>query len=249
MDTRANAKTKPRMSVWPAVFDMLQSATGVVLALFLAVHMCLEASILISNDAMYFVARMFEAEPLLGKPYPILVSLIAIAILLLIAVHAFFAMRKIPASYKKIDHLQAHVKRYPHNDTRLWLFQVVSGFLLFFIVGVHLYQVIMHPADIGPFVSSDRVWSGGMWLLYLLLLLIAIPHAVIGVYRLAFKWGLLDAKQSRPRMTRAVWVVTTLFVTLSLFTLARYMSIGAGHADRVGERYRPAHLSQPPNED
>ena len=37
-------------------------------------HMFFVSSILISHDAFYYVARFFEGEFFLGKPYPILVS-------------------------------------------------------------------------------------------------------------------------------------------------------------------------------
>lgn len=246
MDSDADSKRLPRLNPWPALFDLLQGATGLALTLFLFVHLCLEASILISHDAMYFIARMFEGEPLFGEPYPILVSLIGIIVLGLIMLHALFAMRKIPASYQRYSRLHSHNARFPHKDTRLWMVQVVSGFLLFFLVAVHLFQVIMHPGDIGPYASSDRVWSGGMWPLYLLLLLIAIPHAVIGIYRLAVKWGMPAAdnpRRTRQRMRTLVWILTGIFVSLSLFTLARYMAIGIEHADRAGERYHP--IQQP----
>jgi len=59
---------------WPAWWDMAQGASGLVLVLFMWMHMFMVSSILLGKDAMYFVARMFEGEPLFGKPYPFLVS-------------------------------------------------------------------------------------------------------------------------------------------------------------------------------
>ena len=36
----------------------------------------------------------------------------------------------------------------------------ISGFALFFMASIHLYQMLMHPGLIGPYESADRVWSG-----------------------------------------------------------------------------------------
>jgi fumarate reductase subunit C len=44
-----------------------------------------------------------------------------------------------------------------HEDTTLWWLQSVTGFALFFFASVHLYQMLMHPGDIGPYESADRV--------------------------------------------------------------------------------------------
>ena len=49
-------------------------AGGVLLTLFVWVHMLFESSILLGKDAMYAVTRMFEGVPLFGKPHPELVS-------------------------------------------------------------------------------------------------------------------------------------------------------------------------------
>ena len=43
-------------------------------------HMLFVSSILLGEDAMYFVARLFEAEPIFGKPYPILVSGVLVSV-------------------------------------------------------------------------------------------------------------------------------------------------------------------------
>ena len=53
-----------------------------------------------------------------------------------------------------------------HEDTTLWWVQVVTGFALFFFASAHLYQMLMHPGDIGPYESADRVYSGRWWPLY-----------------------------------------------------------------------------------
>lgn len=231
----------------PAVMDMLQSVSGLILALFMWAHMFMVSSILLGNDAMYWVTKMFEGEPIFGKGYPILVSLFALFILSLIVLHAFLAMRKFPATHRQYRTLHKHLGGIRHTDSYLWYVQVITGFALFFLASVHLYQLIMHPADIGPFASSDRVWTGRMWPLYLVLLFVVELHGGIGLYRVLVKWGWFmgkDPKVGRKRLTIAKWLLTLFFLVLGLLTLAAYMKVGYEHQDRAGERYQPAAYSQ-----
>ena len=227
---------------WPAWFDMLQGVTGLILVLFMWTHMFMVSSILLGKDAMYFVTKMFEGEPIFGKPYPILVSLFAAFIFTLVVLHAFLAMRKFPSSYKEYRILNQHAINLRHPDTWLWYIQLVTGFLLFFLASIHLYQLMVNPSDIGPYASSDRVWSGNMWPLYLVLLFVVELHAGIGFYRLMVKWGVFlgrDPKKSRKRLQTIKWALTIFFLLLGLLTLSAYMKIGIEHADKVGERYQP----------
>src|SRR5690606_27210482 len=122
--------------------------------------------ILLGKDAMYKVTKLFEGEPLFGEPYPLLVSIAGIIVFLLIAMHAVLALRKFPASYRQYTTFRRHMGEIRHPDTTLWFVQVVTGFWLFFLASAHLFVVIAQPANIGPYESSDRVWSGNFWILY-----------------------------------------------------------------------------------
>lgn len=233
---------------WPAVWDMTQGITGLILVLFMWMHMFMVSSILLGKDAMYFVSRMFEGEPIFGKPYPMLVSSFALLIFIIVVVHAFLAMRKFPADYKQYKIFKKHRKDIRHPDTWLWWIQVITGFVLFFLVLVHLYQLMMHPSDIGPYASSDRIWTGRVWPLYLVLLFAVELHGGIGVYRLAVKWGWFlgkNPKQGRKRLKKLKWALTFFFILLGLMTLSAYMKIGIEHAEKAGERYTPTYLSAP----
>ena len=239
----ATVERAVRANRWSAYMDVVQGATGLFLVLFMWAHMFMVSSILLGKDVMYWVARMFEGEPILGKPYPILVSGFAVFILSLIIIHAFLALRRFPNSAAQYRTIHTHIGNLKHSDTTLWYVQVVTGFALFFMVSVHLYQLIMHPADIGPYASSDRVWSGMMWPLYLVMLCVAELHAGIGIYRLVVKWGLFvgdDPKCNRERLHVLKLRITVFFLALGLATLAAYMKIGYEHADRAGERYVPS---------
>lgn len=229
-----------------AWLDLIQGASGLFLVLFMWAHMFLVSSILLGKDAMYFVARLFEGEPLLGRPYPVLVSIIAVVVLAMLVVHAVAAIRRIPSGYAEYRRWRAHTAVFRHADTRLWMLQVVTGFVLMFLAAAHLYQMMLHPADIGPYASADRVWSERWWPLYLVLLIAVELHGGVGIYRLAVKWGWFadrHGRMNRAALRRAKWGLTAFFLVLGLATLGAYMKLGYEHRDRAGERYVPEHGS------
>jgi fumarate reductase subunit C len=136
-----------------------------------------------------------------------------------------------------------------HEDTTLWFWQVFTGFALFFLASVHLYIMLTRPDRIGPFESSDRVWSEHLWPLYILLLLAVELHGGIGLYRLAVKWGWFtgsDANATRHRLKMLKWAITVFFLVLGFATLAAYIKIGIEHQGHYGERYVPSHLQALP---
>ena len=243
---RSLSDSSRRKSRWPARMDLLQSFSGLVLALFLVAHMFFVSSILISQTFFYQVARFFEGEWLFGRSYPILVSLVAASITSLIIIHACLAMRKFPAGYQQYRAFAAHKNRLRHGDTSLWWLQVITGFALFFLTTIHLYDMISQPELIGPYESADRVWTGGMWPIYLMLLFAAELHGGIGLYRLAVKWGWFvgnDADAGRRRLRHIRHAFSAFFITLGLVTLLAYVDLGRSHADRAGQRYVPQDIS------
>lgn len=237
-----------RLDRMPAWVDVVQSASGLALALFMWGHMLLVSSILLGKDAMYHVSRFFEGVYFFGRPYPQLVTAIAAAIFLLMIVHAVAAMRRMPSSYREYRAVFRHTRSLRHADTWLWLMQVATGLVLMFLAGVHLYTMMTHPADIGPYESADRFVSGRMWPLYLVLLFAVELHGGIGLYRLVLKWGLLprsaDPRAQRRRLARLEWAITGFFLVLGLLTFAAYMKIGIEHRDHAGERYVPVTLRE-----
>jgi fumarate reductase subunit C len=230
---------------WPAWLDIIQGVTGLALVLFMWAHMFMVSSILLGKDAFYFVARMFEGQYIFGRPYPLLVSFIVAAVFVIFVVHALIAIRHMPNSYREYRTFWQHSRSLRHPDTTLWLIQVITGLLLMFFASVHLYGMFTHPGDIGPYASSDRIVTGVMWPLYLLLLFAVELHAGIGIYRLALKWGWPSGKnprQTRRILSRAKWAISVFFIVLGLLTLLAYIKIGIEHREHVGERYLPAAL-------
>lgn len=238
-----NKNPSSHASAWPARLDLLQSLSGLFLALFMWGHMFFISSILLGKDVFWSVARMFEGYFIFGKAYPQLVSLIVAAVFAVIVLHALLAMRKFPANWRQYQICWTHMRGMRHADTTLWMAQLVTGFAMFFLASVHLYIMMTRPELIGPYASADRIWSGRFWPLYLVLLFMVEIHGVVGLYRLALKWGWFDGATpdiTRRRLTRAKWTITVFFLALGLASLAAYIKIGIEHKDNVGELYTPA---------
>jgi fumarate reductase subunit C len=239
---------KTRKSRWPARLDLIQSASGLFLGLFMWGHMAFVSSILISKDAMWWITKMFEGQFFFGRPYPAIVSGVVALVSVMFVLHAALAMRKFPANFREYRNFRGHRKMFRHEDTTLWWVQAVTGFALFFLASVHLYQMLVHPGNIGPYESADRVWSGRWWPLYLVLLFAVELHGGVGLYRLVVKWGWFegeDPKRTRALLKRFKWGITVFFLALGLTTLAAYMKIGYEHRNLVGERYVPTSLRVP----
>lgn len=237
----------PRKSRWPARLDLTQSITGLVLALFMWLHMAFVSSILLGKDAMWWVARMFEGSFIFGHGLPWLVSLLVAGIVTLLVVHAMLALRKFPTDFRQARTMREHVGQMKHGDTTLWWWQAITGFSLFFLAPPHLYVMLSRPDRIGPFESADRVWSDHFWPLYLVLLFAVELHAGIGLYRLAVKWGWFagpDPNATRRKLKTLKWALTVFLLVLGLATLGAYMRIGAEHAPRAGEPYVPSWVTK-----
>lgn len=240
---------KVKKSRLPARLDLLQSLTGLFLALFMWIHMLLVSSILLGKDAMYTVTKFFEGKYFFGEPYPILVSGAVAFVFIIFIAHAALAMRKFPINYRQYKAFRGHMHTMHHDDTTLWFVQAYTGFAMFFLGSVHLYIMMANPAEIGPYASADRVVSDWMWPLYILLLLAVEFHGGIGLYRLAVKWGWFEGKnprQTRINLRKLKWYLTIFFLTLGFLSLAAYIKIGLEHRDKVGEPYMPtSQYSQP----
>ncbi len=231
-------KKKSRM---PARLDFLQSGTGLILGLFMWVHMLLVGSIILGKGSFNFVAKNMELAFLsdTGQGFPIAVFFAVFVVFTLFIFHALLGVRKFPISWKQHRIFRDQMQMMNHSDTNLWYIQVVTGFIMFFAGSVHLYIMLTHP-DIDPYISADRVISGNMWPLYLFLLICVELHATIGLYRLCMKWGWFagkDARKSRKRLKTLKNRATIFFMTIGIIALLVFVGIGINHRDRAGERY------------
>lgn len=231
-----------KKSRMPAKLDYWQSATGLLLALFMWGHLFFTSTILISKDFMHTVTKMFEGSLFLEKENPYIVSVFVAFILVAFIIHAMLGMRKMPSTYRQYQIFKTHMGMMKHDDTSLWYAQVITGFSMFFLGSTHLFIMLTEPEKIGPFASGDALISGMMWPMMLILLFAVEVHGAIGLYRLSVKWGWFDGltpKETRKNLKKAMWVLMIFSTLLGLTTLGAYMKIGYDHRDNVGERYQP----------
>ena len=231
-----------RKSRWPARLDLIQSGTGLVLALFMWGHMFFVSTILLGSDVMWKVTKFFEGYFFFDRPYPVIVSFVVAGVIALIVVHAFLAVRKFPINFRQFTTFRGHMKMMRHEDTTLWFWQAVTGFALFFVAAPHVYIMLTHPDLIGPNESSYRVWTGNFWPLYIILLLAVELHGGIGLYRLAVKWGWFegaDPAATRKKLKVVKWALTVFFLVLGFATLAAYIKIGRDIERDPGMRFVP----------
>jgi fumarate reductase subunit C len=225
----------------PARLDFTQGLTGLILAIFIMGHILFESSILVSNEMMYRVTIMFEGYYFFGETYPGIITFLAAAISVIFIIHAAIALRKFPDNYRQHKVMKKHVSGMKHEDTSLWIIQLTSGFIMFFIGSVHLYIMMAEPSNIGPFASSFRVVHENMGPLYFLLLLSVVSHAFIGLYRLTMKWGFMEGKNtkvSRRRFKLLMRSMIIIYIVVGCLSLARYIEIGTNHDYTQTTKYK-----------
>jgi fumarate reductase subunit C len=237
-----NKTVDGRKSRLPAKLDYIQSATGLILGLFMWGHMLFVSTILISEDFMYKITKLFEANFIFDGGNPLIVSALAFVIFSIFIVHASMGMRKMPMNYKQYKNIKALSNNMGHEDTKLWFIQAFTGFVMFFAGSIHLYIIMTQSDKIGPYASADRIWSNWMWPLYIILLLAVEFHGTIGLYRLSVKWGWFDGnnpKATRIKLKKLKKILTIFFLVLGFTTLLAYIKIGIKHSDKYGQRYVP----------
>jgi fumarate reductase subunit C len=236
-------KYKPASSRLPARLDLAQSGTGLILGLFMWVHMLLVGSIILGKDAFDFVAKTMELAFLsdTGHGYPIAVFFAVSGVFTLFIIHALLGMRKFPISWRQHRIMRDQMQMMKHTDTNLWYVQAVTGFIMFFAGSVHLYTMLVNPGSIDPFLSAHRVVSGNFWFLYLVLLVCVELHAGIGLYRLCMKWGWFggkDPRESRKKLKKWKNRLTIFFLSIGFLALAMFIVIGIQQRGNAAEPYQ-----------
>jgi fumarate reductase subunit C len=228
------------MKKWPAWLDLAQSLSGLALVAFMWVHLTLVSSIHFGKHTMNTIAGFFELKFLHNWEYgyPSVVVVIGIIIFSLFILHAGIAMRKFPASWRQYRLFNRQMGMMRHADTNLWFIQALTGFIMFFFGSVHLYTMISQASNINADAAGDRFVSGHLWPMYLILHLSVGLHLVVGMYRLAVKWGPFDGKN--PRRNRVIMkrlrdALIVFYIVIGLSTIYEYMRIGfENRAERMG---------------
>lgn len=237
-------ESNKRKSRLPARLDFLQSATGLILGVFIWGHLLFDSSIILGKRMFSFVSGTLELSFLsdTGHGYPIVVLFAVLGISTLFILHALLGVRKFPISWKQHRIIRDQMQMMNHSDTNLWYIQVVTGFIMFFAGSVHLYVMFANPGGIDPYLSADRIVSGNMWLLYLILLVSVVLHGNIGLYRLCMKWGWFSGKNpkdARETLKKLRNRLIIFYLVIGILGLLVFTVIGIRHKDNVGERFKP----------
>ncbi len=81
----------------PALWDKLQSITGLILACFIFCHMIFTSTILLGKGAFDGIVGFIELRFLFGDAFWWSTNVVAAVIFVVFITHAFMAMRKFPA--------------------------------------------------------------------------------------------------------------------------------------------------------
>lgn len=224
----------------PAQLDWVQSATGLFLGLFMWGHLFFDSTIIISKDLMYSVTKMFEGGMFFDEPQPWIDGVFVVFVSIVFMVHGLLGMRKFPANFRQWQAYRTHMKMMKHDETNLWFIQAVTAFIMFFIGSAHLFITLLHIADIGPYLSAERMYD--FWPFYLVLLIAVVLHGNIGLYRLCVKWGWFegkDSKKSRSTLKKIRLALIVFFMFLGAVAMIVYIRIGHSNKDNPGVRYHP----------
>ncbi len=206
------------------MYELASGGTGVVLALFMWGHVILVGSILTGERGFNWLAGFLE-DYFIAQPTVAVISVVFL-------VHAVLAARKVPAQLRERRRFNAlaadlaHAPFEPHLESRLWIWQVRTGFVILVLGSFHL---VLLGLDVYTSLFGDRPGieavtsmarvQAGLWLPYAVLLLCVEFHASVGLYRFAIKWG-AGRLLSRPVLLAIERVIFWLVLGLGAVTLA-----------------------------
>lgn len=234
---RAAAQATPRADVRAAarrelLWEIISGGSGFLLTVYIWFHLFDVGSLLFGPEGFDRLAEFLEGF-YIAQPVVILVTV-------LFLVHAVTAARKIPARmrerrrYNRLAKELASSKRgwsagegaeRPHQDSRLWLWQIRTGMLILLAGSFHIGLVTLdtftslwgerHGMEAAT--TIERVAAGLSWFYLILIALLAV-HASAGLYRLALKWG-VGASYSRPALQRFARIFGIAFLVFGVFVL------------------------------
>ncbi len=222
-------------------YDVISTVSGVILAVFMWGHVFLVGSIWLGGEGFDWLSDLLEVTWV--------AQLTVLVITTVFFVHFVLASRKIPGKLQErrmirnlgeaiassqwrftAEQRAALEKIRPHSETSLWIWQVRTGMIILIVGTIHLFVVagdviqrMLGGSGITAAESMERV-QGGMWVLYVVLLLCVEFHAGIGLYRVFVKWGLGSRIPIIGRITRRT-VHTLERLTLWFFLVIGFISL------------------------
>jgi fumarate reductase subunit C len=205
---------RPVTGAWPVAgtLELATSVSGAALAAFMLMHMSLLSTVLVGSQVMDDLASFLERY--------FLVQIGAAPLILLGIAHVFLAARKVPTTFQQQRILVRQMRQLGHLDTWTWAFQVVSGAALLILVSIHLWVMLtdlpIEAAKSGAHVSGIYLW------LDIPFVLLVQGHILVGLYRIAVKWGLL----SRGWAYGALLAYTAVALALEFTIMATFFGLG-----------------------
>ena len=188
--------------------ELFELGTGLLLLGFLQFHLLAVSSII-------FGAAAFNRDSARMDEYYISYVGIPLVILAILA-HGLLAMRKAPWKFQEMRVFLQHSRRLAHLDTWAWGVQIVTGLIILVLAAIHVWSVLLTwPIEAAS--SAARI-QGGYFSSFVLLLLAAEIHAMVGLYRILVKWGWFHRKRFTPYLVYAtIGFVGLGFITLLFF--------------------------------
>jgi fumarate reductase subunit C len=215
------------------LWEVVSGGTGLLLTIFIWIHIFDVGSLLFGPAAFDRLADILEGY-YIAQPIVIIVTL-------LFLLHAVAAARKIPARMRerrRLNRLAGEMARAgrqwsagegaerPHEDSRLWVWQVRTGMLILVFGSFHIGMMLLDTFTdlwgtrhgLEAATTMTRVAAGLAWFYLVFLVLLAV-HASAGVYRLALKWG-VGARFERPQLKRFARIFGVAFLVAGIIVLA-----------------------------
>ena len=197
------------------IVEGIQMISGLLLVLFLWVHMLFIASVWLGATSFNALANFMSRYGLVWITVAFLV--------VVIGSHVGAVVRRIPKQFREQRIVWRHAKLIRHMDTWSWIFQSITGAALLALAIIHV--VVVTYGGISAKISSTRVFNHFL-IFYIVLLLLAEYHASVGLYRIFVKWGWV----SQHRLHRVLGVVTVLTVGIGAVSLYVLYTLGAHFA-------------------
>lgn len=229
-------KDAKRRSKYLALCDVAQSVTGLILGLFLFCHMAFTSSVNFGKDLFANLIETSGGAFINGEEHLWMHVVFVGFIFVCVVIHALCALRRFPTSYRQCRDIKAHYRLLRHEDTTLWMVQLITAFLLFLLVFPHLMSMLTNPGGFDPNLIGVHTYHNGLLYTFIFLVVTEL-HGMIGLYRLAVKWDIfaknperdiIDQRQGdRAGLRKTMLGVALLMIVMGSITIWTNYSIGA----------------------
>lgn len=197
--------------------ETIQMVSGVLLVLFLWVHMLFVGTVILGKGTFGALASFMDTWGVPNSAASHALSPLNITIVFLILIfgmHVTAVMRRMPRQFREQKVVWQHAKIIHHYDTWSWVFQSITGSAILIMAAIHISVVAGF--GISVVLSSGRVALVGFLIFYSVLLLLSEYHASVGLYRVFVKWGFV----AHHKMRTVLEVISVLFIIIGAVSLA-----------------------------